>query len=85
MVDKTRLAKMQKMRGHTKTECKSKGTSMTKDEALKLALEALKNADEREIYVMEKDRRRGLGNLFLDPKIVVAVCFFLLTCALEYT
>jgi|Laugrespbdmm15sd_2_1035082.scaffolds.fasta_scaffold30780_2 hypothetical protein len=29
MVDKTRLAKMQKMRGHTKTECKSKGTSMT--------------------------------------------------------
>jgi len=58
---------------------------MTKDEALKLALEALRMADEREIYVMEKDRRRGLSNLFLDPKIVVAVCFFLLACALEYT
>ena len=58
---------------------------MTKDEALKLALEALRMADEREIYVMEKDRRRGLSNLFLDPQIVVAVCFFLLVCALEYT
>jgi len=58
---------------------------MTKDEALKLALEALRMADEREIYVMEKDRRRGLSNLFLDPQIVVAVCFFLLACALEYT
>jgi hypothetical protein len=55
---------------------------MTKDEALKLAL---KNADEREIYVMEKDRRRGLSNLFLDPQIVVAVGFFLLACVLEYT
>jgi hypothetical protein len=29
MVDKTRLAKMQKMRGHTKTERKSKGNNMT--------------------------------------------------------
>jgi hypothetical protein len=48
MVDKTRLAKMQKMRGHTKTERKSKGTSMTKDEALKLALEYIEtNAHER--------------------------------------
>ncbi len=47
-------------------------------EALKLALEALKDADAREIYVMEKDRRRSLINLFLDPKIVVAVGFFLL-------
>jgi hypothetical protein len=58
---------------------------MTDREALKLALEALKNADERETYVMEKDRRRGLSNLFLDPQIVVAVNFFLLACVLEYT
>jgi len=58
---------------------------MTDKEVLKLALEALKNADERETYVMEKDRRRGLSNLFLDPQIVVAVNFFLLACVLEYT
>jgi hypothetical protein len=58
---------------------------MDKDTALKLALEALKNAGEREIYVMEKDRRRGLSDLFLDPQIVVAVGFFLLACVLEYT
>jgi hypothetical protein len=55
MVDKTRLAKMQKMRGHTKTERKSKGNNMNEQKEWKPTKEWLDwylapSIDYRKVY-----------------------------------